>query len=113
MLLGCQLHSSINQKLFEKQLCNQSSHYEKYRQFPLHKGAITCYQLINTFAFSKDEWNTKEDHEKCNVRSVVCQKAPLRLKQCWTAKKIKLVALVVIELRLSEGISQKKIPLIF
>jgi len=24
------LHSSMNQELFEKHLCNQSSHYEKY-----------------------------------------------------------------------------------
>ena len=24
------LHTKINQKLYEKHLCNQSSHYEKY-----------------------------------------------------------------------------------
>ena len=24
------LHSSTNQELFEKRICNQSSHYEKY-----------------------------------------------------------------------------------
>ena len=61
MLLSCRLHCSM---LFEKQLCNQNTHYEKYRQFLLHKGAIACYQQINTFAFSKDEWNTKEDTGK-------------------------------------------------
>jgi len=30
------LHSSTNQELFQKHLCNQSSHYEKYAQFLLH-----------------------------------------------------------------------------
>jgi len=29
------LHSSTNQELFEKYLCNQGSHYEKYAQFLL------------------------------------------------------------------------------
>jgi len=33
------LHNSMNQKLFEKHLCNQGSHYEKYRQFSLRKGS--------------------------------------------------------------------------
>jgi len=33
------LYSSTNQELFEKHLCSQGSHYEKYGQFPLHKGS--------------------------------------------------------------------------
>ena len=45
IMLRCQLCSTCytalqintNQELFEKHLCNQSSHYEKYRQFPLHR----------------------------------------------------------------------------
>ena len=43
------LHSISNQELFEKHLCNQNSHYEKYGQFLLQREAITCYHQINTF----------------------------------------------------------------
>jgi len=35
------LHSSMNQETFEKHLSNQSSHYKKYKQFPLRKEAIS------------------------------------------------------------------------
>jgi len=34
------LYSTTNQQLFEKILCNQSSHYENYRQFLLQMEAI-------------------------------------------------------------------------
>ena len=54
------VHSITNQELFEKHLCNRSSHYEKYRQFPLQREAITCYHLIDTYTVSQDEWDTKE-----------------------------------------------------
>ena len=43
------LHSIINQELFEKHLCNQSSHYEKHRQYPLQREAIMCNHQIDTF----------------------------------------------------------------
>ena len=33
------LHSSVNQHLLEKLLCNQGSHYERYRRFLLSKGS--------------------------------------------------------------------------
>jgi len=36
------LYSSMNQQLFEKNLCNQSSHYKNYGQFLLRIEAITC-----------------------------------------------------------------------
>jgi len=36
------LHSSMNQKLFEKNLCNQSSHYENNGWFLLRMEVITC-----------------------------------------------------------------------
>ena len=55
------LHSSTNQELFEKHLCNQNSHYEKYGRFPLRGGATTKSTL---FAVSKDAWDTKEDTGK-------------------------------------------------
>jgi len=46
------------QKLFKKNLCNQSSHYEKHGWFLLLKEAITCYSTT-LFTISK-EWDTKE-----------------------------------------------------
>ena len=54
------------------------------------------------FAVSKDEWDTKEDtgKSKKTVLYVLCQKAPVGPKQCQTVK------LAIIELCLSEGISQ-------
>jgi len=36
------LCSSTNQQLFKKNFCNQSSHYENYRQFLLRMKAIMC-----------------------------------------------------------------------
>ena len=44
IVLLCQLCSMrytvvLNQDLFKKHFCNQGSHYEKYRQFPLYKGS--------------------------------------------------------------------------
>jgi len=47
----------MNQKVFEKQLCNQSSQYEKYGY---KEETITCNHRTNAFTVSKDEWNTKE-----------------------------------------------------
>ena len=38
-----------NQEMFEKHLCNQSSHYEKYGRFLLQREAITYYYQIDTF----------------------------------------------------------------
>ena len=43
------LHSNTNQELLEKRLCNQNSHYEKYRQFPCRREAIMCSSQIDTF----------------------------------------------------------------
>ena len=55
------LHSSTNQKLFEKYACNQSSHYEKYdgATHPMHVSSetevsiallcqlcLTCYTAV-------------------------------------------------------------------
>jgi len=48
------LPPSMDQEVFEKQLCNQSSQYEKY----------ICYKEETTeltlFTVRKDEWNIKE-----------------------------------------------------
>ena len=46
---------------------------------------------LTRFAISKDEWNTKEDNGNFMIlRTVVCHKAPLRLKQRQTVKKLSL-----------------------
>ena len=62
LLLFNSLHSSTNQELFEKHLCNKSSHYEKYGQFLVtqRKPSRATTKLM-LFIVSKDEWNTKED----------------------------------------------------
>jgi len=59
------LHSSTNQEIFEKHLCNKSSHYEKYRQFLITQRKPLCATTkLTLFTVSKDEWNTKEDTGK-------------------------------------------------
>jgi len=56
------LHSSMNQELFEKHLCNKNSHYEEYGQFLISQRKLSRVTTkINVFTVSKDEWNTKED----------------------------------------------------
>jgi len=45
-------------------------------------------------------------HEECILHTVVCQKGTSRDKAMLNSKKIKPIALAVIELRLSEGIRQ-------
>ena len=45
-------------------------------------------------------------HDACTVRTAVCQMACLETKQHQTVKKIKPIALAVIELHLPESISQ-------
>ena len=109
-----QLRSSTNQELFEKDPCYQNSHYDKCGQFPLRREAITCYhqreaiicyRQLGTFR-SKDEWDTKEDTGKLMKNTLYICSMPKGT--CWAekmsnSKKIKPVALAVIELRLSEA----------
>jgi len=45
------LYSSMNQQLFEKTLCNQSSHYENYGRFLLQIEAITCVPQNQHFSW--------------------------------------------------------------
>ena len=53
-----------------------------------YEGKPSCATTkLTLFAVSKDEWDTKEDTGKSIVRTAVCQKAPLGLKQCRTVKK--------------------------
>ena len=61
------------------------------------------------FAFSKDEWDIKEDTGKSMKNALYVlryAKGTSRAEAMSNSEKIKPVALAVIELRLSEGISQ-------
>jgi len=59
------LHSSTNQEMFEKHLCNKSSHYEKYGWFLVMQRKPSHATIeLTLFTVSKDEWNTKEDNGK-------------------------------------------------
>ena len=82
----------------------------------------SCATTELTLSVSKDEWNTKEDTGKPlkNTLQVVrhecgMPKGTFQAEATLNSEKIKPVALAVIELCLTEGISQavsqKKIPL--
>jgi len=59
------LHSSTNQEVFEKHLCNKSSHYEKCGWFlVMQRKPSRATTNLMLFIVSKDEWNTKEDTGK-------------------------------------------------
>jgi len=61
------LHSSTtSQELFEKHLCNQGGHCEKYGQFLIatQRKPSNASTKLMPFTVSKDELNTKEDTEK-------------------------------------------------
>ena len=98
------LPSIMNQELFEKHLCNQSSHFENTDDF-CYKGKPSCATAKSTpFAvwWMWHKWRHWQVHEKCIVHTAVCQKTHVWLKiEQW--KKIKHVAF---KLCLSEGISQ-------
>ena len=60
------------------------------------------YRESTPCAVSKDKWDTKEDagkvHEAGIVCNAVCQKTPVRLKQCRIVKKNQAcIALAVID----------------
>ena len=98
------LHSSTNQEVVEKHLCIKSSHYEKYGRFLVTqwKPSRATTKLM-LFIVSKDEWNTKEDTGKSLKNT---PKGTSQAEAMSNSEKIKLVALAVIKLRLTEGISQ-------
>ena len=55
------LHSSTNQEVFKKYLCNTSRHYEKYGQFLVtQRKPSHATTKLTLFTVSKDEWNTEE-----------------------------------------------------
>ena len=58
------LHSITNQGLFEKHLCNQSSHYESTDDFCYEGKPLRTTTKSIPFAVGQDEWDTKEDTGK-------------------------------------------------
>ena len=58
------LHSSMNQELFEKHLCNHNSHYENTDDFCFEGKPSHATTKSTPFAVSKDEWHTKEETGK-------------------------------------------------
>jgi len=100
------LHSSMNQEVFEKHLCNKSSHYEKYRQFLITQWKPShATTKLTLFTVSKDEWNRKEDTGKSlkNVLDVLwcAKKGTSRAKATSNSEKIKPVTLAFIKLHFS------------
>ena len=75
-----------------------------------YKGKPSCATAkLTLFAVSKDEWDTKEDTDKSMKNALyVCgmPKGTFRDEATSNSEKIKPAAIAVIELCLSEGISQ-------
>jgi len=103
------LHSSMNQGLFEKRLCNKSSHYEKYGRFlVMQKEAIACNHQINTFHCQQrwmEQRRTLVSPWRMHCMYCGMPKGTSRAEATSNSEKIKPVALAIIKLRLSEGIS--------
>jgi len=100
------LCSSTNQQLFEKNFCNQSSRYENYGRFNGSHHVSTTKSTL--FVVNKDEWYTKEDRGKSMKNALYVQRYGKRHLLGWSdieQRKIRPVALAIVELRESEGIS--------
>jgi len=101
------LCSSTNQQLSKKNFCNQSSHYENNGQF---NEAITCLPLNWHFSW----WPKMNGTQRRAVLSpwrTHCMYNGMAKGASWAeatsnSKKIRLIALAVVELHESEGIRQ-------
>jgi len=98
------LHSSTNQELFEKHVCNHSSHYEKYDDaahlsYPLKPKYIHCTSLsamfdslhssTNQVVFEKHLCNKSSHYENANdfsLRKGSHHVQPLKLMLSLSAK---------------------------
>jgi len=92
----------------KKNFCYQSSHYENYRRFNGSHHVPTT--KLTLFVVNKDEWYTKEGCSKFMKNALFVQRYGKRHLLGWSnieqQKKIKPVALAIVELRESEGIRQ-------
>ena len=104
------LRSSMNPELLEKYLCSQRSHYEKYRWFLLHKGSHHVQPLNQCFSLSA-KMNGRQRQTLVSPWRMQCMycsmpKDTSRAEGTLNSKIIKPVALAIIKLCLTEGISQ-------
>jgi len=97
------LYSSMNQQLFEKNFCNQSSRYENYGQFPLQMEAIMCLPQNQHFL----QWTKMNGTQRRALVSpwrMHCMYSGMAKGTSWAEevsnneKKIKSVALAIVEL---------------
>ena len=104
------LYSNTNRELFEKHLCNQSSHYEKYGWFPFRREAYHVLPLNRHFSLSAKMNGTQRRTlvSPWRMHFMYCSipKGTSQDEAMLNSEKIKPVAVVIIELHLSEGISQ-------
>ena len=115
------IHSSMNQSSHYENtdsstvqkgehLCNQGCHCEKYDDF-CHKGSQSHVSpnqhFLPSTKMNGTQRRTVVSPWRIHCTTLVCQKAPLELKRHRTYnKRFKHIALVIIALHLSEGISQ-------
>jgi len=76
------LCSSTNQKLFKKNFCNQSSHYENYGRFNGSHHMPTTKSTL--FEVNKDEWDTNEGHGKSMKNALYVQQYGKRHLSGWS-----------------------------
>jgi len=78
-------------KLFEKNLCNQSSHYESYGQFLLRIEAIMRVLQNQPFLWwakiNRTQRKALVSPWRVHFMTAMPQNTPLRLKQCRVVKK--------------------------
>jgi len=63
-------NSRTNQKIFKKNFCNQSSHYEIMDD--LMEAITTTKSTL--FVVNKDEWDTEEGHAKSMKKALYVQR---------------------------------------
>jgi len=83
----------MNQQLFKKNFCNQSSHYENYGQFNGSHHVPTTKSTL--FVVNKDERYTKEGRGKSMKNALYVQQFGKWHLSTLNGKKIKPVALAI------------------
>ena len=112
IMLLCQLFSTrytvirIKTYIVKKYLCNQGSHYEKYKWFPLRKPWCKTTKLT-LFCCQKRWMEHKGGHWLVYEECMVCTVGMSCTEATLNSEKFKLVILVISSLYLSEGIIQE------
>jgi len=95
----------MNQQLFEKQLCNQSSHYKNI-PISVTKGAITCYHpnqhllLSAKYDMNGTQWKTLVLYSMKHALYILwyAKKNTSWVKTMSNSEKIKPIVLAIVEL---------------